>query len=122
VKAATVPPAKMVSGAANLVRSGATPDGSGDGAVLGDFAAGMEGAGKVVALLQPLSRKADKGLSDRIDAAFTEINSKLAKYRAPDGSFAPGAGPDRSETEALMKLSAGLADDIGKLNAALGLE
>ena len=73
-------------------------------------------------LLQPLSRKADKGLSDRIDAAFTEINEKLAKYRGPDGRFASGAGPDRSETEALMKLSVALADDIGKLNAALGLE
>jgi iron uptake system component EfeO len=112
----------MVRGAANLVRSGATPDGSGDGAALGDFAASVEGAGKVVTLLQPLSRKADKGLSDRIDAAFTEINEKLAKYRGPDGRFASGAGPDRSETEALMKLSVALADDIGKLNAALGLE
>jgi iron uptake system component EfeO len=122
VKAATVPPDKMVRGAANLVRSGATPDGSGDGAALGDFAASVEGAGKVVTLLQPLSRKADKGLSDRIDAAFTEINEKLAKYRGPDGRFASGAGPDRSETEALMKLSVALADDIGKLNAALGLE
>jgi iron uptake system component EfeO len=121
-RAATVPPEKMVRGAANLLRSGAAPDGSGDGAALSDFAASVEGAGKVVALLQPLSRKADKGLSDRIDAAFAAIDRRLARYRGPDGAVAAGAVPERADSEALAKESVLLSDDIGRLNAALGLE
>jgi iron uptake system EfeUOB component EfeO/EfeM len=112
----------MVRGAANLVRSGAAPDGSGDGAALSDFAASLEGAGRVVMLLQPLSRKADRGLSDRIDAGFKTIGETLAKYRGPDGAIMAGARPDHADGEALMKESIGLADDVGKLGPALGLE
>jgi iron uptake system component EfeO len=122
VKAATMPPEKMVRGAANLVRTGAAPDGSGDGPALSDFAASIEGAGKVVMLLQPLSLKADKALSDRIDAGFKTIGERLAKYRGPDGAIKAGARPDHADGEALMKESIGLADDVGKLGPALGLE
>lgn len=122
VKGATLSPQKMVRGAAGLVRAGAIPDGSGDGAALADFAASLRGAGKIVTLLQPLARKSDSALADRIDTTFRDLNERLAKYRGPDGTIAAGTVADRADGEAMNKASVVLSDNIGKLGAALGLE
>jgi len=122
LKSATLSPENMVRGAARLLRAGATPDGAGDGAGLADLAASLAGAGKIVTLLQPLARKTDGALADRIDTAFRDLGERLAKYRRPDGTIAPGVAVDHADGEAMMQGSVMLSDNIGKLGAALGLE
>ncbi len=120
-KAASIRPDKMTSGAAGLIRSVAASTGALDAVVLSDTAASVDGAGKIVALLQPLSRKADKALSDKIDAGFAAFNQDLAKYRQADGGFAADAALSKEDADALRTQATALADDLDKLGAALGL-
>ncbi len=120
-KSAAIRPEKMTGGAASLIRAATVPE-PGDAAALSDFAASVEGAGKIVALLRPLSQKADKALSDRIDAGLAALGQRLARYRTADGGPAADAKLTKEDGDALRTGAASLADDLGKLGGALGLE
>jgi iron uptake system component EfeO len=122
----TVPPDKMVGGAAALIEEVAATKISGeeDGyshADLWDFQANVDGAAKIVDLLRPLTVKENKALSDKIDANIQTVNTVLAKYRRPDGSFESYEKLTDADRLALKGPVTELAEDLSKLRGTLGL-
>jgi len=98
----SIPPEKMAGGAAAVIARLAA-DGNPDPAVA---SADLEGAARIIGLLRPLSQKADKTLSDRIDGNLT----------------AAGLALTRDDRDGLSAPVTGLADDLPKLRTALGLD
>jgi iron uptake system component EfeO len=98
----SIPPDKMAGGAA-AVMARLAADRQAD---LAGAQADIDGTAKIVALFRPLSQKADKALSDKIDAEFTAAGKALA---ANDRAAAQGP-------------IASLADDLPKLRTTLGLD
>jgi iron uptake system component EfeO len=122
----TVPPDKMVGGAAALLEEVAAAKISGEEdryshSDLWDFQANVDGAAKIVDLLRPLTAKADKPLSDKIDANLQTVNAVLAKYRRPDGSFENYEKLTDADRLALKGPVTALAEDLSKLRGTLGL-
>lgn len=98
----SIPPEKMAGGAATVLARLAA-DGNPDPDVA---KADLEGAARIVGLLRPLSQKADKALSDRIDGNLT----------------AAGLALTRDDGTGLQASVSALADDLPKLRTALGLD
>ncbi len=126
IAALTVPPEKMVGGAAALIEEVAATKISGEEdryshTDLWDFQANLDGAAKIVDLLRPLTVKADKNLSDKIDANIKTVNELLAKYRHPDGSFETYDKLSDADRLALKGPVTQLAEDLSRLRGALGL-
>ncbi|MDQ0472683.1 iron uptake system protein EfeO [Labrys wisconsinensis] len=109
---ASVLPQKMAGGAASLLQRVAA---GASAPPLSDIAASVEGAAEVASLFQPLTAKADQALGARIDAGFAALERDLAQHR-PDGSLTDG------ERAGLRDRAAALAEDMGKLRDALGLD
>ena len=82
VSDATIPPSRMVSGAALLL--GQASDGTSPDPAIAS--ATLDGAEKVATLLRPLTRKADLAASDRLDAAFAAARAAVAKPVAEGGT------------------------------------
>ncbi|MBW8729333.1 MAG: iron uptake system protein EfeO [Inquilinus limosus] len=98
----SIPPEKMAGGAATVIARLAA-----DPAIDPDAAkADLEGAARIVGLLRPLSQKADKALSDRVDGNLT----------------AAGLALTRDDRTGLQPPVTALADDLPKLRTALGLD
>ncbi|MBP0582098.1 iron uptake system protein EfeO [Labrys sp. LIt4] len=121
----TIPPEKMVGGAAALIEEvGATKiTGEEDRyshTDLWDFKANIDGARKIVELLHPLTVKADKDLSQKIHANFETVEKILAKYKTKDGyeTYDKLTPEDRT---ALQGPITTLAEDLSKLRGTLGL-
>ena len=121
----TIPPEKMVGGAAALIEEvGATKiTGEEDRyshTDLWDFKANVDGARKIVELLHPLTVKADKDLSQKIHANFETVEKILAKYKTKDGyeTYDKLTPEDRT---ALQGPITTLAEDLSKLRGTLGL-
>ncbi|PKU26358.1 cupredoxin domain-containing protein [Telmatospirillum siberiense] len=107
----SVPPGKMVAGAAAQVRAiGDGKDGL-NAQEPPDLRARLDGVRKIVALLRPLSERTDPALSGRIDATVTALQEALIR---PHGGT-PAAN------DALRRQIGELADDLTKLGSALGL-
>ena len=92
IKGLTVPPDKMVGGAAALIEEVAASKITGEEdryshTDLWDFQANLDGAEKIVDLLRPLTAKADPALSARIDENFATVDQILAKYKTEAGGF-----------------------------------
>jgi len=122
----TVPPDKMVGGAAALIEEVAATKMSGEEdryshSDLWDFQANVDGAAKIVDLLRPLTQRSDKALSDKIDANLRMVNALLAKYRRPDGSFETYDKLTEADRTALKGPVTELAEDLSKLRGTLGL-
>jgi iron uptake system component EfeO len=122
----SVPPDKMVGGAAALIEEVAATKISGEEdryshADLWDFQANVDGAAKIVDLLRPLTQKSDKALSDKIDANLATVNKLLAKYRRPDGSFETYDKLSEADRIALKGPVTELAEDLSKLRGTLSL-
>jgi iron uptake system component EfeO len=122
----TVPPDKMVGGAAALIEEVAATKISGEEdryshSDLWDFQANVDGAAKIVDLLRPLTDKADKPLQDKIDANIKTVNAVLAKYRRSDGSFETYDKLTEADRLALKGPVTELAEDLSKLRGTLGL-
>lgn len=126
VKTLTIPPDKMVGGAAGLIEEVASSKISGEEdryshTDLWDFQANVDGAEKIVDLLRPLTTQADRGLSDKIDGNFKTVDDILAKYRNADGSFAAYDKLTGDDRKALQGPVTALAEDLSTLQGTLGL-
>ena len=122
----TVPPEKMVGGAAALIEEVAATKITGEEdryshTDLWDFQANVDGAAKIVDLLRPLTLKADKDLSEKIDANIKTVNDLLAKYRHADGSFETYDKLSDADRLALKGPVTELAEDLSRLRGTLGL-
>jgi iron uptake system component EfeO len=126
IRTLTIPPDKMVGGAAGLIEEVAASKISGEEdryshADLWDFQANLDGAEKIVALLRPLTTKADPALSARIDRNFATVDRILAKYRTADGGFETYDKLTLEDRKALQGPVTALAEDLAKLKGTLGI-
>lgn len=121
----TIPPEKMVGGAAALMEEVGANKITGEEdryshTDLWDFKANVDGARKIVDLLHPLTVKADKDLSQKIAKNFETVEKILAKYKTKDGyeTYDKLSQEDRT---ALQGPITTLAEDLSKLRGTLGL-
>ena len=87
-----ITPKSMVGGAADLIEEVASKKITGEEdrysrTDLWDFQANVDGAQKIVALLNPLIVKRDPALVARVRDNFAKVDAVLAKYRTTDGGF-----------------------------------
>jgi len=126
IKGLTVPPGKMVGGAAALIEEVAASKISGEEdryshTDLWDFQANLDGAEKIVDLLRPLTAKADPALSARIDKNFATDDQILAKYKTEGGGFETYDKLTPEDRKALQGPVTMLAEDLAKLRGTLGI-
>ena len=103
----TIAPKNLVGGAADLIEEVASKKIAGEEdrysrTDLWDFQANVDGAQKIVTLLNPLIVKQDPKLSARLRENFAKVDTLLAKYRTKDGGFESyeklsDHGPHRAE-------------------------
>ena len=125
IKTLTIPPEKMVGGAAALIEEVAKTKITGEEdryshTDLYDFQANVDGAKKIVDLLRPLTVKADVKLADKIDRNFAKVDAILAKYKGGSGFVSYDKVTEEDRT-ALKGPVTALAEDLSKLRGALGL-
>jgi iron uptake system component EfeO len=125
IKTLTIPPEKMVGGAAALIEEVGKTKITGEEdryshTDLYDFQANVDGAKKIVDLLHPLTAKADAKLSADVDKNFAAVDKILAKYKVGPGwqSYDKVTEEDRT---ALKGPVTALAEDLSKLRGVLGL-
>ncbi|WP_343315900.1 iron uptake system protein EfeO [Brucella sp. BE17] len=125
IKDLTVPPEKVVGGAAALLEEVAATKISGEEdryshTDLWDFQANVDGAQKIVELFKPLVEKEKPGLIAKVDENFKTVNDILAKYKKGDGyeSYDKLTEDDR---KALAGPVTTLAEDLSTLRGVLGL-
>jgi iron uptake system component EfeO len=121
----TVPPEKMVGGAAALIEEVGSTKITGEEdryshTDLWDFKANVDGARKIVDLLHPLTSKADKDLAKKVNDNFATVENILAKYKTAHGyeTYDKLTPEDRT---ALQGPVTTLAEDLSKLRGTLGL-
>jgi iron uptake system component EfeO len=126
IKTLTIPPEKMVGGAAALIEEVDKTKITGEEdryshTDLYDFQANVDGAQKIVDLLRPLTMKADSKLLQAIDRNFAAVDKILAKYKVGAGfvSYDRVTAEDRT---ALQGPVTTLAEDLSKLRGTLGLD
>lgn len=120
-----MPPERLASSASKLLRRVADnlPAGGEDHyghAELANLQGSYEGTKKVADLLQPLLVKAAPALQKSVDERFAAFDAALAPYREGEG-FKP-APLDEAQRKALAEPVRALAEELAKVNAALGLE
>ncbi len=125
IKDLTVPPEKVVGGAAALLEEVAATKISGEEdryshTDLWDFQANVDGAQKIVELFKPLVEKEKPGLIAKVEENFKTVNDILAKYKKGDGyeSYDKLTEDDR---KALAGPVTTLAEDLSTLRGVLGL-
>ncbi|WP_273793431.1 iron uptake system protein EfeO [Brucella anthropi] len=125
VKDLTVPPEKVVGGAAALLEEVAATKISGEEdryshTDLWDFKANVDGAQKIVELFKPLLEKENPDLMKKVEANFETVDGILAKYKKGDGyeSYDKLSDDDR---KALAGPVTALAEDLSTLRGTLGL-
>jgi iron uptake system component EfeO len=117
----------MVGGAAALIEEVVATKISGEEdrysrTDLWDFKANVEGSQKIVELLRPLVSKANPELQNRVDAAFTEVNATLAKYKTPDGGFESYDKLSAQDRTDLKTVLAQLSEDLSTYRGTLGVD
>jgi len=120
-----MPPERLASSASKLLRRVADnlPAGGEDHyghAELANLQGSYEGTKKIADLLQPLLVKAAPALQKSADERFAAFDAALAPYREGEG-FKP-APLDEAQRKALAEPVRALAEELAKVNAALGLE
>ncbi|MGX8010980.1 imelysin family protein [Mesorhizobium sp. ORM8.1] len=121
----TVPPDKAVDGAAGLLEEVASSKISGEEdryshTDLWDFQANIDGAQKIVALVEPLVSKEDPALIKTVNDNFATVDGILAKYKTADGYETYDKLSD-ADRKALAGPVTALAEDLSKLKGTLGL-
>jgi iron uptake system component EfeO len=122
-----VEPKVMIGGAAGLIEEVASSKITGEedrysGTDLYDFQANVDGAEKIVALIDPLVQKANPALAGKIAGNFKTVDDVLAKYKTADGGF---ENYDKLTQQDRLKLQGPvteLAEDLSKLTGTLGIE
>ncbi|EGZ44771.1 iron uptake system protein EfeO [Neisseria wadsworthii] len=119
------PPSKVVGGGAVLIEEVAGSKISGEEdryshTDLSDFNANVEGAQKIVELFRPMIAEKNKGLLDKTDANFKQVNDILAKYKTANGfeTYDKLSEADRKTLQAPINA---LAEDLAQLRGTLGL-
>ncbi|MFT4194263.1 iron uptake system protein EfeO [Ottowia sp.] len=125
LRALDIPPERLASAASKLLRRTADnlPAGGEDRwghAEAANLHATLDGAKKLADLLAPLLAKAAPALHQTIEARFAACSAALDPYRDGEG-FKP-APLDQAQRQALAEPARALADALGQVNAALGLE
>ncbi len=122
----TITPKSMVGGAAGLIEEVASKKISGEEdrysrTDLFDFQANVDGAQKIVALLDPLVQKRDPALVARVKGNFAKVDAVLAKYRSGQGfeSYDKLAPEDRNRLKGPVTA---LAEDLSTLRGTLGID
>lgn len=123
----TIPPAKMVSGASDLIEEVASTKISGEedrysGTDLSDFQANVDGAQKIFNLLRPLIAKRNSELEARIRTNFLKVDGLLGRYRGQEGQFQNYDKLSASDRNALKGAITALAEDLSQLRGTLGLD
>ena len=123
----SVEPKVMIGGAGGLIEEVAASKISGEedrysGTDLYDFQGNVDGAEKIVALIDPLLRKEDAALADKIAGNFKSVDTVLAKYRTPDGGFESYDKLTQADRLALQGPVTALAEDLARLKGTLGVE
>jgi iron uptake system component EfeO len=123
----TIAPKDLVGGAADLIEEVASKKITGEEdrysrTDLWDFQANVDGAQKIVALLNPLIVKQDPKLSARLRSNFSKVDTLLAKYRTKDGGFESYEKLTDHDRTALKAPVTTLAEDLSALKGALGVE
>jgi iron uptake system component EfeO len=127
IDALAIAPKDLVGGAAELIEEVASKKIAGEEdrysrTDLWDFQANLDGAQKIVALLNPLILKQDPKLSGRLHDNFGKVDALLAKYKTPDGGFASYDKLAEKDRTALKAPITALAEDLSALKGALGVE
>ena len=122
----TIEPKNMVGGAAGLIEEVAATKISGEEdryshTDLWDFSANVDGSQKIVELLRPVIQKANPDLLARVDANFTKVDQKLAKYKTPDGGFATYDKVSEADKKDMKTAIAALSEDLSQLRGTLGV-
>ncbi|MEH2008639.1 iron uptake system protein EfeO [Nostoc sp.] len=122
----TIEPKNMVGGAADLIEEVAATKISGEEdryshTDLWDFSANVDGSQKIVELLRPVIQKANPDLLGRVDANFTKVDQKLAKYKTPDGGFATYDKVSETDKKDMKTAIAALSEDLSQLRGTLGV-
>jgi iron uptake system component EfeO len=123
----TIPPKKMVGGAADLIEEVAATKISGEedrysGTDLWDFQANVDGAQKIFDLLRGLIAKRNSELAARVGANFAKANSVLGRYRGSDGRLQNYDKLSPADRSALKGTITALAEDLSLLRGTLGLD
>jgi len=123
----TIAPKDLVGGSADLIEEVASKKITGEEdrysrTDLWDFQANVDGAQKIVALLNPLILKQDPKLSARLKQNFGKVDGVLAKYRTKDGGFESYEKLTDQDRTALKGPVTALAEDLSALKGALGIE
>jgi iron uptake system component EfeO len=123
----TIPPKKMVGGAADLIEEVASTKISGEEdryshADLWDFQANVDGARKIFDLLHPLLLKRNAELVARVEKNFSKVDSLLGRYQTQDRRFADYEDLKVSDRNALKGAVTALAEDLSQLRGTLGLD
>ncbi len=127
IKGLTVPPDKVVGGAATLIEEVAKTKISGEEdrysrTDLWDFQANVDGAKKIHDLLRPLTDKANPKLVTRVDGNFAKVDKLLAKYALPQGGFESYEKLSKKDRTALKGPVTALAEDLSKLRGLLDVK
>jgi iron uptake system component EfeO len=122
----TIPPGKMVGGAADLIEEVAATKITGEEdryshTDLWDFQANVDGAQKIYTLLRPLAAKRDAAFVKRVDANFQQVNATLTKYKSGNG-FQSYDRLQENDRRAMKGQITTLAEDLSTLRGQLGLE
>jgi iron uptake system component EfeO len=123
----TVAPKDVVGGAADLIEEVASKKITGEEdrysrTDLWDFQANVDGAQKIVTLLNPLIVKQDPKLSARLHDNFAKVDVILAKYRTKDGGFESYEKLSDHDRTAFKGPVTALAEDLSALKGTLGVE
>lgn len=127
IRTLTVPPSKVVGGAAVLIEEVAKTKISGEEdrysrTDLWDFAANVEGAKKIHDLLRPLTTRTNPKLVTRIDANFAKVDAVLGKYALAGGGYQSYDALSKRDRTRVRGPVTALAEDLSKLRGTLGLE
>jgi len=122
-----IPPKNLVGGAADLIEEVASKKITGEEdrysrTDLWDFQANLDGAQKIVALLDPLIKKQDSMLDARLHENFVKVDALLSKYKAGAGGFESYEKLSDKDRTALKAPITVLAEDLSTLKGTLGVE
>jgi iron uptake system component EfeO len=122
-----IPPKDLVGGAADLIEEVASKKITGEEdrysrTDLWDFQANLDGARKIVALLDPLIEKQDPKLDARLRENFVKVDALLGKYKAGNGGFESYEKLTDKDRTALKAPITVLAEDLSTLKGTLGVE
>ena len=124
--ALTITPKAMIGGAADLIEEVASKKISGEEdrysrTDLWDLQANVDGAQKIVALLDPLVTPRKPDLAARVSANFSKVDEILRTYRAADGTFKSYEALSPDDRTRLKGPVTALAEDLSTFRGTLGV-